>query len=157
MICVTRKYSVKNYVFFFGFWSCVWCNNKPPEPDFRRADIRQISVLLRSPPDGFSATSRAQLSPHWPSPSSPSSFDQWGERCALETGRRVATANGERDATATSRKIHPEDSGEDRISGGYPPSGNRVLPPVFSVYGLCYLIYVVNDVHKNDDGFFLSG
>ena len=46
-------------------------------------------------------------------------------RITLPIGRnREETANGERDVPATSRKIHSE--------AGYPPSGNRVLPP-----GLC--------------------
>ena len=109
------------------------------------AEIRRISALRRSPPDGFSVTSRAHLSPHW--------LEQGGEwrRAGAGTTRpAVATllpvpTNGERDAPALIRDVTENPSGGllrspdirrvsagyppgiRRISAGYPPSGNRVL------------------------------
>merc|ERR1711911_98176 len=75
------------------------------------AEIRRISALRRSPPDGFSVTSRAHLSPHW--------LEQGGEwrRAGAGTTRpAVATlppvpTNGERDARALIRDVTENPSG----------------------------------------------
>ena len=86
-------------------------DDQGPKPVFRRADIRRISALRRSPPDGFSVTSRAHLSPHW--------LEQGGEwrRAGAGTTRpAVATllpvpTNGERDAPAPIRDVTENPSG----------------------------------------------
>ena len=98
------------------------------------AEIRRISALRRSPPDGFSVTSRmragASLSPLVgtgrrvataglvvPAPArhhSPPCSNQWGERCA-------------RDVTENPSGGLLRRADIRRISAGYPPSGKRVL------------------------------
>ena len=116
----------------------------PPKPVFRRADIRRIpggypadirriSGLRRSPPDGFSVTSRmragASLSPLVgtgrrvataglvvPAPArhhSPPCSNQWGERCA-------------RDVTENPSGGLLRRADIRRISAGYPPGIRRI-------------------------------
>ena len=111
------------------------------------ADIRRISGLRRSPPDGFSVTSRmragASLSPLVgtgrrvataglvvPAPArrhSPPCSNQWGERCARDVTENPSGGLLRRaDIRRISAGFPPDIR---RVSAGYPPSRNRVLPP----------------------------
>merc|ERR1711860_19743 len=92
------------------------------------ADIRQISggypVDIRRISGGGNSNFPAQV---------------WSYRPPPTATLLPVPTNGERDAPATSRKIHPKDSSVGRISAGYPPD---IRPPEI---GFCPLMSSTGD------------